>query len=111
MTNRYKPNEAACPVPLELLALLLRSEEERVAVTVATLPMAQRAALATFCFSRCHMRDLGIQVASLCDEPALRAYAGTAGEALFDYSRNPMTFDTDPTPIHKRKVTLARVAA
>lgn len=111
MTSRYKPNEAVCPVPLDLLALLLRSEEARVAEIVMMLPALQRASLAAFCFSRCHMRALGLQIAAHCDEHALDEAAGSAGEVLFELSRNRIAFDVDPVPFHKRKVSLARISA
>ena len=111
MTSRYKPNEAACPVPLDLLALLLRSDEGRIAEIVRMLPALQRATLAAFCFSRCHMRSLGLGIAAECDEQSLYEAAGSAGEVLFDLSRDRGTFDAEPVPFHKRKVSLARISA
>lgn len=111
MNNRYVPNEIACPVPVDLLALLLRSNEVRSAQIVETLPMMKRAQLAAFCYSRCHMRSLGFRIAALCDERSLRLAAGIAGEILIDQSRSPQPFDVEPKTATKRAVTLARFAA
>ena len=108
MTSRYVPNEPASPVPLGTLALLLRSDEARIAEILAGLPMLQRAALAAFCFSRCHMRALSFQIASHCDERSLRKAGGPSAEILLEQSRNPSTFDVEPLAYQKRKVRLAR---
>ena len=111
MTNRYMPNETACPVPVDLLAQLLRSNEVRVAEIAQSLPMTQRAKLATFCYARTHMRSLGFQIAIQCDEKSLRTVAGLTGEAILEQSRNRLSFDLGPKPVVKRAVTLARSAA
>ena len=111
MTSRYVPNEARCPVAVDLLALLLRSDETRVADLVGTLPLTQRAALAAFCYSRSHMRNLGFQIASTCDEKSLKVADGSVWQALVAYSRGSSTFDSEPKSRFKRGITLARSAA
>jgi hypothetical protein len=108
--SRYVPNEAKCPIDVGLLALLLRSDTSRLSEILQGLPLAQRAELAAFCFSRCHMRDLSFQIASTCDEKSLRMAAGFAGEALVS-SRNSSTFDPESRAPAKRGITLARFAA
>jgi hypothetical protein len=108
--SRYVPNEANCPVDVGLLALLLRSDATRLAEILQGLPLSQRAALAAFCYSRCHMRDLSFQIASSCDEKSLRTAAGSIGEALLLSSRNSAAFDIESRPA-KRGITLARFAA
>lgn len=110
MTHRYTPNEATCPVPLDLLALMLRSDKARVILTVDTLPARQRASLAAFCFYRCHMRSLAFVVASRCDERSLRD-AGLSGTMLLDRAQSGTNFDQGPTTYQKRQVTLARLSA
>ena len=110
MTSRYKPNEPVCPVPVELLALLLRSPDERVAVIVRDLPTLQRATLATYCFARTHLRRIAFVVAAECSEHALWEVAGTAGLAFYEQSRDHAMFDREPGPASKRKVSLARTA-
>lgn len=110
MSNRYAPNEASCPVPYELLALLLRSDAERVRDIVLQLSPLHRASLAAFAFGRSHMRSLGLVVAAHCDAQSLYEVAGAAGEVLFDHSRNGAGVDVDPAR-HRKPISLARVAA
>ena len=111
MSNRYAPNEALCPVPYELLALLLRSDETRVGEIVQQLAPAHRATLAAFAYGRSHMRSLGLAVAAHCDAHALFEVAGAAGEALFDLSRNRAEAEQDLQSRHRKPISLARVAA
>ncbi|WP_279480155.1 hypothetical protein [Aureimonas sp. SK2] len=110
MSNRYRPNEPTCPVPLELLALLLRSSEERVVETVRELPPLQRAALAAYCVARTHMRRIALVIAAECSEHALWEAAGKVGLALFEQCRDQASFDREPGLPSKRKVSLAKVA-
>ncbi|MBC8128688.1 MAG: hypothetical protein H7Y08_00020 [Rhizobiaceae bacterium] len=111
MTNRYAPNEAACPVPLDLLALMLRSDETRMRETVLLIAPTQRATLAVFCYGRVHLRALGFQIAALCDERSLSKVAGALGAVLFDQSREAMPFDEERTRTHRKRVSLARLVA
>jgi len=110
MSNRYAPNEAICPVPYELLGLLLRSNAERVREVVLQLPPLQRASLAAFAFGRSHMRSLGMTVASMCDEPSLSEVAGIAGEVLFEQSRSGGAGDQELAHRQRKPISLARVA-
>lgn len=109
MSNRYRPNEPTCPIPLELLALLLRSPDTRVAETVRELPALQRATLATYCVARTHMRRIALVIAAECSEHALWEAAGTVGLALFEQCRDRAAFDREPGS-SSRKVSLAKVA-
>ncbi|MBB3952976.1 hypothetical protein [Aureimonas jatrophae] len=106
MTNRYIPNEAACPVDLELLGLLLRSPEKRVAEVVDAQEPSRRAALAAFCFGRAHMRDLAVQIARRCSAETLRRHGGLVGELLIEQ------IDAEPVRARngRRAITLARSA-
>lgn len=110
MTNRYKPNEPTCPVSIELLSLLLRSSDERVAEIAREIPALQRATLATHCVARTHLRRIALLVAVECSEHALWEVAGPAGVALFEQSRDQGAFDREPGLPSKRKVSLAKVA-
>lgn len=110
MTNRYTPNEVTAPVPLELLALLLRSDEAAAADIVRSMPEAQRASLAAFCFSRSHMRALSFRIAAHCEPRSLRLAAGVTAEALIEQSRMPTNFDAGPMQGGRRKITLAKAA-
>ncbi|WP_061938657.1 hypothetical protein [Aureimonas sp. AU22] len=110
MSNRYRPNEPACPVPLELLALLLRSSDERVVETVRELPPLQRATLAAYCVARTHMRRIALVIAADCSEHALYEAAGTVGLALYEQCRDQASFDREPGVSLRRKVSLAKAA-
>jgi hypothetical protein len=110
MSDRYRPNEPACPIPLELLALLLRSPDERVVETVRELSPQHRATLATYCAGRAHMRRIGLVIATQCSEHALWEVAGRVGLALFEQSQDQASFDRETGATAKRKVSLARVA-
>ncbi len=110
MSDRYRPNEPTCPIPLELLALLLRSPDERVAEIVRDMPPLQRATLATHCVARTHLRRIALVVAAECSEQALWEVAGRVGLALFEQCRDQAAFDREPGLSGRRKVSLARVA-
>ncbi len=81
---QHGQDEATCPVKLELLGLLLRSSEERAIELVDEQDPRQRARLTAFCFQCAHMRDLGVLVASRCDERALRHAEALIGELLIE---------------------------
>lgn len=110
MTSRYKPNEPICPVPVEMLALLMRSSDDRVADIVLQMPALQRATLAAYCVARCHMRRIGLVIATECSEHALWEVAGAVGLALFEQSRDQASFDREPWHPSKRKISLAKSA-
>lgn len=109
MSERYPPNEPTPPVSLELLALLLRSPDERVAETVRELESLHRATLAAYCVGRTHMRRIALVIAAECSEHALWEVAGRVGLALFEQCRDQASFDREPGLATKRKVTLAQV--
>ncbi|KAB0678101.1 hypothetical protein [Aureimonas leprariae] len=111
MTSRYRPNEPTSPVPLDVLSLLMRSEEARVAEIVRQLSGGQRAALAVYCFARAHMRSLGLQIARHCEGRTLVAVGGPMGQTMADQVESGEAFDVGPYQHGKRKVTLARFAA
>ena len=110
MTDRYKLNEPTCPVPLELLALLLRTPGERVAEIARELSVLHRAALAVYCVGRTHTRRIGLLVAAECSEHALWEVAGRAGLAIHEQCRDEASFDREPGVPARRKVSLARAA-
>lgn len=110
MSDRYRPNEPTCPIPLELLALLLRSPDDRIVATVRELAPLHRATLAAYCVGRSHMRRIGLVIAAECSEHALWEVAGKVGLALFEQSRDRASFDAEPGASSRRKVSLAKVA-
>ena len=111
MHSRYAPNEANCPIALELLALLLRSNRERVEEIIDQLDPRQRAALAAFAYGRSHMRALGLIVAAQCDQRSLVLVAGTVGEVLFEQSRSRAAIDTELNPQRRKRISLSTFAA
>lgn len=110
MSNRYQPNEAQCPVPLELLALLLRVSDEQAGETINSLPERQRAELAVFCYGRNHLRDLGLKIAALCSEAVMTRVAGSIGSMIVHQARQSGTPGTAMSAPYRRTVTLARCA-
>lgn len=104
------PNETPCPVPLEVLALLLRSDVQRIDEISLSIPEVQRAALAAFCYSRAHMRTLSFRIARSCDVRSLRLAAGLAAEGLISQSHSWSEPDAAPR-FAGRKVTSTRFAA
>lgn len=108
--SRYRPNEPTCPIPLELLALLLRSPDARVAEIVREMPMLARATLAIHCLARTHLRRIALVTAAQCTEHALWEVGGAVGSTLFDQCRDQAGFDREPGQSLRRRVSLARVA-
>ena len=82
-------NERQCPVPDNLFAELNKSNPTDAAVIASTLPEPQRARLAAFCYKRMHLSHLAIMIAASCNRQILVTAMGTAGEVLFEQSRDP----------------------
>ena len=105
------PNEASCPIPLEVLALLLRSDDRTKQALISEIPGRHRARLAFFCYNRVHLRPLAFQVTALCDLAELRLLAGTKGDLLYSQATEKGLFeDEDHGPRRVKGVTLARTA-
>ena len=105
------PNAATCPVPLDLLAKLLRCEGEVRDELIHAIPAMERARLAFFCYNRVHLRDLAFRITLLCELKELRILAGTKGDMLYQQATEYGIFDDHESPLPKRRgVTLARSA-
>jgi hypothetical protein len=76
-----------CPVPDELIGRLYVTPIPEVDRIVSRLPSGPRGSLATFCYSRAHLRDIGLAIAATCDLETLINAGGRAGTSLFDASR------------------------
>ncbi|MET0314590.1 MAG: hypothetical protein ABW275_09375 [Hansschlegelia sp.] len=75
-----------CPIPADVLMMLYRSKAE-VAVDLArTLPNHVRARLALHCYSRAHLRPLGLAIAESCSPGDLERLAGVTGRVLAEQS-------------------------
>ena len=77
------PTEPLCPIRVDVLTLLFRSDEETVRTAAFAIPEEDRCLLAMFCAARPELRNLGLAVAALCDKATLVAVGGTAGAILF----------------------------
>ena len=76
-----------CPVPEELIGRLYASPIHHVDDLVSRLPPGSRGSLATFCYGRAHLRDIGLAIAATCDLETLLNAGGRAGSSLFQASR------------------------
>ncbi len=105
-------NETTVPIPESLFGQLAQAEPADAVEIASQLPIANRAKLAAFCYSRRHLNHLGLLIASTCDRMALRRAMGHAGDVLFKQSR-----DVEKTIAAERgrqasstKITLATAA-
>ncbi|KAB0682766.1 hypothetical protein [Aureimonas leprariae] len=101
----------SCPVPLELLALLLRSDAGRLRAMIDELPETPRAALALYCFSRYHLRRLGLSVALRCPERSLEAVGGSDGRQVLALARDASWSDDERVLREARPAAPKRAAA
>lgn len=104
------PNETTCPVPLEVLALLLRADERLKPGLIQEIPGPVRARLAFFCYNRVHLRTLAFEVTAQCDLRDLRLLAGTKGDLLYMQATEKGQFEDSDSGSRRRGVTLARTA-
>lgn len=106
--------ETDCPVSLETLAELYRSDRSRIADAVRMLAPAQQAQLAMFCYGRSHLREIGLLVAACCDAQTLARVGGVMGQVLATQSRGKIAeFGREglrPNSARSR-ITLAKAAA
>ena len=82
-------NEEACPVPEEVLGKFQGSETPDAVEIAKSLPEAQRAQLAVFCYRKRHLHALGLFIAATCELNALLKAAGPGGEVIYKQSRDP----------------------
>lgn len=81
--------EDACPVPLELLGSLYRTDLDGIPGLVEGIPEARRAQLAVYLYGRSHTNELGIRLAASCTAHALELAGGRLGEVIHALSRQP----------------------
>lgn len=55
---------------------------------VLKLPELQRARVAQFCYSRVHMREMGLRIANTCQLPMLKIAFGAGAKVVYDQSRD-----------------------
>ena len=82
-------NEDTGPISESLFKQIKGAPTPNAVEIAATLPEAQRAQLAVFCYRKRHLHELGLKIASTCDLNSLLQAAGTGGEVIFKQSRDP----------------------
>jgi len=99
-------DEIACPVSDNLLARVIRADATEIAKIAAALPEAVRSRLAAFCYLRAHFREIGRDLASLCEASSLiREVGPTLGNCLVELKpEHPPQRSHTRTPA---KITLA----
>lgn len=55
--------------------------------TIKALPEMQRARMAQFCYTKVHMRELGLLIAQTCEMNSLRVVFGSGADVIFKQSR------------------------
>ena len=98
-----------CPVPEEVIGLLYSSSHSRVYELISGLSAFHRASLATFCYGRAHLREIGLAIAATCEFEELVAAGGRAGDFLFEQSRDLPNEEKPVSFSRKIKVSLARI--
>ncbi len=97
-----------CPVSEELIGRLYASPIHHIDDLVSRLPPGPRGNLATFCYSRAHLRDIGLAIAATCDLETLIDAGGRAGSSLFQASRERPSEPKHPFSWSRRsRITLA----
>jgi hypothetical protein len=95
----------------ELIGFLHHATKESVLDLVAAFQANERVRLAMYCYHKCHLRRVGLVIATTCDLNSLvREWGLVLGEAIFDQSRE---HSEEPGRIGARtrpKITLARSA-
>jgi hypothetical protein len=96
-----------CPVTDDKLGELYRASKDGLPRLIATVSPDVRAALALYCYRRAHLNEIGLAVASTCEERDLVVWGGTAGAALFARSREAVSTVTLGSRATRQKITLA----
>lgn len=97
----------SCPVGDDLLGRLYRADPDGLATLVTSVSADLRAMLAIYCYRRSHLHDLGVAIASSCEERDLVTFGGRAGSMLFALSRQAPTVRPISASQQRRAVTLA----
>jgi hypothetical protein len=102
----------SCPVPDELIGRLYVSTIQEIDSIVSQLPPGPRGSLATFCYSRAHLRDIGLAIAATCDLETQIDSGGRAGTNLFEVSRErPAEPKLPYSWMRRSQISLASTAA
>ena len=96
-----------CPVTDDKLGELYRASKEGLPQLIATVSPDVRAALASYCYRRGHLKDIGLAIASTCEEHDLVTWGGTAGAVLFARSREIARVTGASHYVARQRITLA----
>ena len=69
-------DENTCPVSDATLSRLYRAQTAEIQAIAIELPEPQRTQLAVFCYARTHLREVGRDVAALCNSDTIVNLAG-----------------------------------
>src|SRR5438270_2724258 len=101
-----RDNETS-PVSDDLIGRLYRAPKRAINDLVSELSSADRGNLATFCYGRAHLRDIGLAIAATCDLETLVVAGGRAGNFLFEQSRELPNVEKPRSGTRQAKVSLA----
>jgi hypothetical protein len=91
-----------CPVSDSILSRLYRAEPAEIRAIAMDLPELQRMQLAAFCYARSHLREVGREVALVCNTETLTNVAGRGLGASFSHREH-----IERARVLRPKVTLA----
>jgi hypothetical protein len=101
-----------CPVAEELIGRLYTLPIAEIDGIISRLPPGSRGSLATFCYGRAHLRDIGLAIAATCDLETLLDAGGRAGSSLFEASRERPAEPKQPFSWTRRnQISLASTGA
>lgn len=107
MSLRARSDDRSSQSFEETIGQLHRTKGHDIGPIVSGFSAEQRARLALFCFSRAHMREIGVAIAATCELDVLSEIGAAAGAALFSISRERPVLEKGPS--HGRpKVSLAQ---
>ena len=69
-------DENTCPVSDATLSRLYRAQTAEIQAIAIELPESQRMQLAVFCYARSHLREVGRDIAALCNRDTFVNVAG-----------------------------------
>ena len=105
--------EERAPIGDAALSRLYRASSAEIAEIVTALPDDVRVRLVAFCYARAHLRQIGLEIATHCDDGALIRHAGAAlGRSLVELrqQRQPDGHTGADLGRVRAKVTLATAA-
>ena len=85
--HRALLEDELCPVPDEMLGEMYRASAHGLNELIATVSPTAKVLLAVYCYRRAHLASIGLAIAATCDKDDLANWAGNAGVALFERSR------------------------